>query len=69
MKEAAAGGTGRNSGHGDEREISLLRARRHVDERDVLAYIAYYGRRCRDMEAQLGALIHIVGEKEASEEN
>ena len=34
-----------------------------VSERDVLAYIIYYGKRCRDMEAQLGALIRIMGER------
>ena len=32
-----------------------------VSERDVLAYIIYYGKRCRDMEAQLTALVRSMG--------
>lgn len=37
-----------------------------VTERDVLAYIVYYGKRNRDMEAQLRALICLSGSRYAS---
>ncbi|SBV99119.1 conserved hypothetical protein [uncultured delta proteobacterium] len=64
VRKGAAGGTGAGSGHGDEPDASAtgpaVTATASVTERDVLAYIAYYGRRCRDIEAQLGALIHLV---------
>lgn len=64
VRKGAAGGIGAGSGFGDEPgalpagPAATTTAR--VTERDVLAYIAYYGRRCRDIEAQLGALIHLV---------
>ena len=38
-----------------------------VTERDVLAYIVYFGRRSRDMEAQLQALVRLVREKGGGE--
>ncbi|MCC8194340.1 MAG: hypothetical protein LIP28_06820 [Deltaproteobacteria bacterium] len=64
----AASGTGSRPGHRDEPGAFLpgpaSKQTVLVSERDVLAYIVYYGKRCRDMEAQLRALIRLVGETE-----
>lgn len=62
----AAAGTGAGAGRGDEPGTPGSgpgTPATGVTERDVLAYIVYYGKRCRDMEAQLRALVRIVGEE------
>ena len=61
----AAGRTGERTGHGDEPGLSPSGPAPHaeqVSEKDVLSYIIYYGKRSQDMEAQLAALVRIMGE-------